>query len=347
MSLFFAGTGGSVPSARRGLPAILLRRGGERLLFDCGEGTQRQLLRSVGLADVECVFITHFHADHWLGLPGMLKSFALRDREQPLTVHGPPGLHQLMAETRFIYGRRLPYELGIEELAPGEALERDGYRIAAVPVDHGGRAAIGYAIVEDARPGELDPALAERLGVKPGPDFGRLVRGETVAGVAPEQVVGPTREGRKVVISGDTRPCEALAIAAYQADVLVHEATFTEEEAARARHTGHSTARQAAALARDTQARMLILTHLSTRYAGRELREEARAVFPTTEIARDFDTVEIPFPERAPAQLVRWSSRATLVGGGGAEAATENGGQEDSEGKAPQDANLVASSIMQ
>ncbi len=309
LSLFFAGTGGSVPSARRGLPGVLVRRGGERLLFDCGEGTQRQLLRSVGLADVDCVFITHFHADHWLGLPGMLKSFALRDREQPLTVYGPVGLKQLMADTRFIYGRRLSYELGVVELQPTQAVERDGYKVAAVPVSHRSSSAVGYAIVEDARPGELDPALAERLGVQPGPDFGRLVRGETVNGVAPEQVVGPTREGRKVVLSGDTSPCEALAIAAYQADVLVHEATFTEEEVERARQTGHSTARQAAELARGAEARMLILTHLSMRYAGAEVRDEARVTFPGTEVARDFDTVEIPFPERGPAQLIRWSHR--------------------------------------
>jgi ribonuclease Z len=316
MSLFFAGTGGSVPSARRGLPAVLVRRGGDRLLFDCGEGTQRQLLRSVGLADVECVFITHFHADHWLGLPGMLKSFALREREQPLTVYGPPGLKQLMADTRFIYGRRLPYELTVMELEPAQAVEREGYRVAAVPVRHRSAAAVGYALVEDARPGQLDPALAEQLGVRPGPDFGRLVRGETVNGVAPEQVVGPAREGRKVVISGDTSPCEALAIAAHQADVLVHEATFTEEEAERARQTGHSTARQAAELARSAEARMLLLTHLSTRYSGAEVREEARALFPSTEVVRDFDAVEIPFPERGPARLTRWPNRGCWPKGG-------------------------------
>ncbi|HWX46390.1 MAG TPA: ribonuclease Z [Solirubrobacteraceae bacterium] len=316
LSLFFAGTGGSVPSARRGLPAVLVRRGGDRLLFDCGEGTQRQLLRSVGLADVECVFITHFHADHWLGLPGMLKSFALRDREQPLSVYGPPGLGELMAATRFIYGRRLPYELTIAELGPGEAVELEGYRVAPVPVSHKGASAVGYAIVEDARPGELDPQLAERLGVRPGPDFGRLVRGETVNGVRPEQVVGPTREGRKVVISGDTSPCETLVVAAHQADVLVHEATFVEEEAERARQTGHSTARQAAELARAAEVRLLVLTHLSTRYAGGEVREEARAVLPNTEVPRDFDTVEVPFPERGPAKLIRWSKRGCWPKGG-------------------------------
>ncbi len=312
-SLFFAGTGGSVPSARRGLPAILLRRGADRLLFDCGEGTQRQLLRSVGLEDLDTVFITHFHADHWLGLPGMLKSFALRDRDRPLHIYGPPGLNELMAATRFIYGRRLPYELTYTELAPAEPVEYDGYRVAGVPVKHRGGSAYGYVVVEDARPGHLDPELAERLGVKPGPDFGRLVRGETVDGVAPEQVVGPTREGRKVVISGDTAPCEALAIAAHQADVLVHEATFVEEEAERARITDHSTVRQAAQLARRAEVRLLVLTHLSTRYAGGEVAREAREAFANTEVPRDFDTIEIPFPERGGATLVRWSERLAAM----------------------------------
>jgi ribonuclease Z len=308
LSLFFAGTAGSVPSARRGLPAILVRRGGDRLLFDCGEGTQRQLLRSVGLLDLDTIFITHFHADHWLGLPGMLKSFALRERSEPLTVYGPVGLKALMADMRVVFGR-LPYRCEIVELEPAETVRRDGYLIAAIPVRHKGASAFGYALVEEPRPGHLDPGLAEELGVKPGPDFGRLQRGETVNGVKPEQVMGPTREGRKVVLSGDTAPCEALTVAAHQADVLVHEATFLDEEAERARQTQHSTARQAAELARDAEVRLLALTHVSSRYAGGELRDEARAIFPATEAARDFDTIDVPFPERGGATLVRWSQR--------------------------------------
>jgi ribonuclease Z len=308
LSIFLAGTAGSVPSARRGLPAILVRRGGDRLLFDCGEGTQRQLLRSVGLLDLDSVFITHFHADHWLGLPGMLKSFALRERSEPLSVYGPAGLADLMKAMRVVYGR-LPYELSIVELAPAETVQRDGYMVAAIPVSHKGPASFGYALVEEPRPGHLDPRLAEELGVKPGPDFGRLQRGETVDGVRPEQVMGASREGRKVVISGDTSPCEALAIASHQADVLVHEATFVEEEAERARQTFHSTARHAALLARDAEVRLLVLTHFSSRYAGGELRDEARAVFPATEAARDFDTIDVPFPERGVATLERWSER--------------------------------------
>lgn len=309
LSLFFVGTAGSVPSARRGLPAVLVRRGGDRLLFDCGEGTQRQLLRSVGLLDLEAVFITHFHADHWLGLPGMLKSFALRERTEPLSVYGPPGLRELMEAMRVsVYGR-LPYELSVTELGPAEAVPYDGYAVAAVPVRHKGAHPYGYALVEDARPGEFDPLLAEQLGITPGPDFGRLQRGESVGGVAPEQVMGPSREGRKLVISGDSIPCEALAIAAHEADVLVHEATFLEQDSERAAQTLHSTARQAAALARDAEVRLLALTHISSRYAPAQVREEAQALFAATELARDFDTIEVPFPERGRARLERWSER--------------------------------------
>ncbi len=304
LSIFFVGTGGSTPSARRGLPATLIRRGGEQLLFDCGEGTQRQLVRSIGLVDLDCVLITHFHADHWLGLPGMLKSFALRERERPLSVYGPPGLKEIMGAVRFIYGR-LPYELEIVEMGPAETIARDGYAVASIPVRHRTNVAYGYVLAEDARPGHLDAELAERLGVRPGPDFGRLQRGEVVEGVHPDQVMGPRREGRKIVLSGDTAPCEAVLVAAHAADVLIHESTFAEEEAERARQTLHSTAPQAAELARGAEVRMLALTHISTRYAGGELREQARLLFAATEAPRDFDTIEVPFPERGEPQLLR------------------------------------------
>jgi ribonuclease Z len=310
MSLVFIGTGASTPSARRGLPSLLVRRGGEHLLFDCGEGTQRQLVRSVGLPDIDTIFITHFHADHWLGLPGMLKSFALREREAPLEIYGPPGLQDLMGAVKFIYGR-LPYKLSIEELGPMEAVRRSGYTVGSVPVRHRVNVAYGYVLVEDSRPGHLDAELAASLGVTPGPDFGRLQRGETVAGVHPEQVMGPTREGRKLAITGDTAPCEAVQMAAHKADLLVHEATFADEEAPRAKETQHSTARQAAEVARAAEVRMLALTHISTRYAGGELRDQAREVFAETEVPRDFDTIELPFPERGVPKLVRWRSDST------------------------------------
>jgi ribonuclease Z len=302
--VFFAGTAGSVPTARRGLPAVLVRRGGDRILFDCGEGTQRQLVRSVGLPDVADVFLTHYHVDHWLGLPGMLKTFDLRDRDRPLVVHGPPGLEQVMKVMRAIYGR-LKFPLEVVELQPGQEVRRDGYSVAAFPVEHR-VPAFGYALFEDERPGRFDAELAERLGVHPGPDFGRLQAGEAVDGVTPDQVVGPARPGRKIVLSGDTAPCDALRVAAHAADLLVHESTFADEEVERAAQTAHATATQAATIARDAEVGMLALTHLSTRYGGREIRDEARAVFPNTVVPRDFDAIELPFPERGEPHLVRW-----------------------------------------
>jgi ribonuclease Z len=304
LSVMFAGTAGSVPSARRGLPALLVRRGAERVLIDCGEGTQRQLLRSGGLADITDVFITHLHVDHWLGLPGLLQTFSLRDRDRPLAVHGPGGLRELMRSMRRVYGR-LGFELDVVELEAGDAVRRGTLEIQAVNVRHR-VLAYGYVLVEDSRPGRFDAALAERLGVTPGPDFGRLQRGETVAGVTPEQVIGPARDGRKIVVSGDTAPCETLAIAAHRADLLVHEATFGEEERERAAVTGHSTAAQAARIASEADVRMLALTHISARYGGRELREEARAVFAATELPRDFDAIEIPLPDRGSPELHRF-----------------------------------------
>jgi ribonuclease Z len=308
LSIFFAGTGGSVPTARRGLPALLVRRGGDRILFDCGEGTQRQLVGSVGLADLTEIFITHFHSDHWLGLPGMLKTFDLRGRDKPLRIYGPAGVRALIALVQRMSGR-VSYGLEVLELEPGESVERDGYRIAAVAVAHRGPA-FGYVLYEAERPGVFDPDTAVRLGLTPGPEFGRVQRGETVHGVGPEQVLGPSRPGRKIVLSGDTQPCESLRIAAHQADLLVHEATFAQDESARARETGHSTAAQAATLAREAEVGLLALNHVSTRHPLRLLRDEARAVFAHTVIPRDFDTIEIPLAERGQPDVVRWDPDA-------------------------------------
>jgi ribonuclease Z len=307
LSIFFAGTAGSVPTPRRGLPAILVRRGADRILFDCGEGTQRQLVSSVGLADLTEIYLTHFHADHWLGLPGMLKTFDLRGRERPLTVHGPRGLEALLRLVLRMAGR-VSFELEVVELAAGDVVERGGYRIAPLEVAHRGPA-LGYVLFEDERPGEFDPEAAVRLGLRPGPEFGRVQRGETIRGVRPDQVMGPARHGRKLVLSGDTRPCDAIRIAAHRADVLVHEATFAEEERERAADNGHSTAREAAEIARDAEVGLLALTHVSMRHPLGLLRDEARAVFGNTVLPRDFDTIEIPLAERGAPELVRWDGR--------------------------------------
>jgi len=303
LSLFFAGTAGSVPTARRGLPALLLRAGGERILFDCGEGTQQQMLRSIGLPELDAVFLTHFHLDHWLGLLGMLKTFDLRAREKALNVYGPPGTERLFTGLRPIIGRT-GYPLELVDLEPHAEVRFASFLISPFPVKHRGEA-YGYAFVEDERPGRFDVDTARALGVHEGPDFGRLQRGEAVGDVTPDQVMGETRAGRRIVISGDTAPCQAVEVFAHGADVLVHEATFMEDERARARETGHSTARQAAEIAREANVRLLALTHLSTRYFPREIRDEAREVFPNAYVPRDFDEIAVPFPERGEPTLVK------------------------------------------
>jgi ribonuclease Z len=308
LSVLFLGTAGSVPTVQRAPASVLVRRGGDRVLIDCGEGTQRQLLRSVGLPDVEQIFLTHYHADHFLGLPGMLKTFTLRGREVPLTIYGPPGLRSLMSDLRRVYGR-LSYEVRLQELGPSDAAEMEGWRIGAFGVVHR-LEALGYALVEDERPGRFDPGLAERLGVPAGPAFGRLQRGEEVQvngrRVEPRDVMGESRPGRTLVFTGDTEPCEATVAVAQGADLLVHDGTFADEELARAQKTGHSTARQAAEVADRAGVSLLALTHLSSRYFAPTIEKEAREVFERTVVPRDFDLIEVPFRERGEPQLVRW-----------------------------------------
>ena len=305
----FLGTAGAVPTARRAPAATLVRRGGERILIDCAEGTQRQLLRSAaGLADIDLVLLTHFHADHVLGLPGMLKTFALRDRETPLRIAGPSGLHGLMAVFGRIVGR-LPYPVELVEMEPGQALQIEDGRIDAFATSHD-LASLGYALAESIRPGRFDVDAARRAGVPDGPLFGMLQHGQDVtladgSTVRSTDVVGSVRPGRRVVFSGDTRPCAATAEAAAAADLLVHEATFLEEDAERAAATGHSTAAQAARLAAEAQVTLLALTHLSTRYTGRQVRDEGTAVFERTVVPRDFDIIEVPLAERGAPRLVR------------------------------------------
>jgi ribonuclease Z len=306
LSIAFLGTGGSVPTARRATACVLVRRGGERLLFDCGEGAQRQMHRSTGLVQLDEIYLTHLHADHYLGIPGLLKTYDLQDRERPLRIYGPPGLRDLFGAIRRIVGNtRYPVEL--IELDEGEAVKHEGYEVRAVPVEHQVRAH-GYALVEEARPGRFDPDAAVRLGVEAGPAFSALQRGEEVPGtngpVRPSDVMGEARRGRTIVLTGDTAPSPAVAEAAKRGEVLVHDGSFGDDQAERAAETGHSTAREAATLARDAGVQLLALVHVSTRYNVSDLVKEAREVFPATIAPRDFDLVEIPFPERGPPKLV-------------------------------------------
>jgi ribonuclease Z len=315
LDVLFLGTAGTSPSARRGLPATLVRRGGDRLLIDCGEGTQRQLMRSVGLIELDELFLTHFHADHVLGLPGILKTFALRQRERGLVIYGPRGLRRIYEALRPLIGR-LTFPVQLVELDPNDELDRDAYRIAAFEVNHR-TPGLGYALVEAPRPGAFDPDRARELGVEFGPDFGRLQRGEEVNGVRPDQVMGEPRRGRKVVLTGDTSPCEMTTLVAWEADLLVHEATFTQEDAERAAETGHSTAAQAAEIGVAAGVRMLALTHVSPRYPISEIRREVREAIGRSSgieviIPRDFARVEIPFPERGPPEHIEAEDRPPL-----------------------------------
>jgi ribonuclease Z len=313
LDIVFLGTAASGPSAGRAPTATLLRRGGDRLLVDCGEGTQRQLMRSVlGLPDLSEILLTHFHADHYLGLPGMLKTFALRQREETLTIYGPPGLRELFGDLRRLIGR-LTYRVELEEVRAGEALERAGYRILVFPVHHG-VSAVGYALDEDDRPGRFDVESADALGVPNGPERGALQRGESITlpdgrVLTPDAVLGATRPGRRVVLSGDTAPTETVRVLAEGADVLVHEATFTDDERDRAEDTLHSTAQQAAELARAAGVGLLALTHVSPRHPTAAVLEEAESVFTPTVVPRDFDVIEVPFAERGEPKLLRRAAR--------------------------------------
>jgi ribonuclease Z len=306
LSAIFLGTGGSVPSARRSTASVMLVRGGRRMMFDCGEGTQRQLQRSVGLAQVDEIFLTHFHADHILGLPGLLKTYDLTAREEPLTIYGPRGLHDLFKTLGRLIGRT-DYDLDLVEMDPGGAVPHDGAQVQAFAVEHSVRAN-GYALIEEDRPGRFDPEAAKRLGVAEGPAFAALQRGEEVDGsagpVRPEDVMGASRRGRTVAVTGDTAPCHSTVSAAADADLLVHDASFSEQEVQRAADTGHSTVGQAAAVAREAHVKMLALVHISSRYHVGTVLEEARDVFEPCVAPRDFDVIEIPFPERGEPTLV-------------------------------------------
>ncbi|HEU4460956.1 MAG TPA: ribonuclease Z [Solirubrobacterales bacterium] len=313
LAVTFLGTGGSVPSARRSTASVLVARGGERLLFDCGEGTQRQMQRSLGLVQADEIYLTHFHADHVLGLPGLLKTYDLTGRQAPLKIYGPRGLTELFQVFSPLTGR-LGFTLDLIEVGPGDVLEHDGYEVQPFEAAHSARAN-GYALVEAERPGRFDPAAAAAAGVPEGPAYAALQRGETVDGgagpVTPDQVMGPSRSGRTIVITGDSAPSPATVSAAADADLLIHDASFAEEEVQRAAETGHSTVGQAAAVAAEAHVKLLALVHISSRYHVGKVIEEAREVFEPTIAPRDFDVVELPFPERGEPHLVPNGARET------------------------------------
>jgi len=304
LRLTFLGTSAAQPTIHRNLSGLAVKADSDLLLFDCGEGSQRQMIRfGTGFA-VDAVFFTHFHADHYLGIIGFLRTLGMTGREQPVLLYGPPPARRLLNQAIHLGVDELGFPVEVHELRGGDAVKRGGYTVHAVQVDHRINA-LGYVLEEDARAGKFDVEKARALDVAPGPDFGKLQRGEAVtarsgAVVKPEDVLGPPRTGRKVVISGDTRPCAQLTAAAKRADLLIHESTFSDDEQERAYETRHSTAREAAKVAREAGVRRLILTHLSSRHDvdPSRLLQQAREEFKgQVEIANDGLTVEVPLPD--------------------------------------------------
>lgn len=290
----------------RNVSSLALKREGRLFLLDCGEGTQRQMMRyGVGFS-LDDILITHLHSDHYLGLAGLLRTMSLQGRNERLRIWTPHGTGETIRALRDMGGDRLAFDATVHELQAGDAVEGEGFRLEAFATEHT-RRSLGYALIEDVRPGRFDVAAAREVGVPEGPLFGRLHRGESVdledgRRVHPAELVGPPRSGRKVVYTGDTRPSAETVRISRDADVLVHEATFTEEERGRAQETGHSTAAAAARVAREAGVRRLILTHISARYAERpaQLLEEARTVFPRAELARDGWSTDVSFDDAEP-----------------------------------------------
>jgi len=283
--------------------ALVLTREGETLLFECGEGTQRQMMRYGVTFALNEVFFTHFHGDHYLGIIGLVRTLGLQGRTEPMRLVGPRGAAKLLGQALALGVERAVFPVEIVEVEPGEVIPRAGYELRVFAVEHGG-GAVGYALVEGERLGRFNPDRARELGVPEGPLWGKLQRGQTVTlpdgrEVTAETIVGAPRPGRKLVYSGDTRPCAATIEAAQGADLLVHEATFGEEEKDRAKDTAHATAREAAEVARMAGVRRLVLTHLSARYSRdpATLLDEARGVFAETVVAKDGLEVEVPLQD--------------------------------------------------
>src|SRR5215208_3684254 len=303
LSLTFLGTGASIPTLDRNVAGLAVQRGGEVLLFDCGEGNQRQMMRyGVGFTFKE-IFFTHYHADHMLGVTGLLRTMGLQDRTTPVTLYGPRGAQRVLGTAVTLGIERNKFPVDIVEIKPGDRLARDEYDIVVFETEH--RAdTVGYALAEHMRLGRFNPERARELGVPEGPLWGQLHQGKAVQlsdgrTVSPADLVGAPRPGRTLVYTGDTRPYLPVIEAARGADLLVHEATFGGDESERAKETGHSTAAEAARVAFEAGAKRLVLTHISSRYNrdAAELLAEARAVFPNTVIARDGMSVDVPYAD--------------------------------------------------
>jgi len=302
LRVVFLGTSGSMPTRERNLPAIAIRRGGELLLFDCGEATQRQMISAhIGFKPKTYIFISHMHLDHISGLPGLIHTLSLLNRQDPVEIFGPSNLSeyvQLIAKTARV---DLPFPITVHRITEGLIHRGKDYGVHAALVDHD-VPCFAYALIEDERPGRFYPDRARELGVPEGPLWARLKKGFPVtlpSGVVvkPQEVCGPKRAGRRIVYSADTRPTDAVVKLAKNADVLIHDATFDDDLLEKAATDGHSTPSQAAEVARKAGAKRLILTHISARYKSAEpLLEQAKKIFPHVDVAEDFMEIDLPFP---------------------------------------------------
>jgi len=304
LRVVFLGTAGSIPTLKRSLPAIAVQRKGELILFDSGEGVQRQMIRAgIGFHRKTKVFITHMHGDHVLGLPGLFQTMSLLDRERKLEVYGPSGIRAFVEAIQQTVQFTLTFPIEVFEIEDaGVVCKEREYEVHAIWVDHV-ISSLAYALTEKPRPGKFHPEKARSLEVPEGPLWSKLQHGSAVElpngrVVKPDKVLDPPRSGRKIVYTGDTRPIENLAEFAESADLLIHEATFDDDLWERAREDGHSTPGQAAGTAKKAGTKRLVLTHISARYKESSLLlEQAKKVFPRVEVAEDFVKISIPYIE--------------------------------------------------
>lgn len=299
LSIIFLGTGGSWPTVKRNVSSIAIKRAGEIILFDCGEGTQRQFQKSsLSYMQISKIFITHFHGDHFLGLPGLIQTMQLNDRNVPLHIYGPKGMNNLLEQILSLGYFKPNYPIVSHEVDKGDVLDFDGYKINILHVKHG-IPALAYSLVEDMRPGKFDKPKALSMGIPEGPLYSKLQNGEAITlkngkKITSKMVLGPPRIGRKIVFSGDTKPIKEMVDFAKAADILIHEATFESELEDVAGEYGHTTAYQAAEIAKKANVEKLFLLHISPRYMDNKLIEEdARKIFKDSFVPKDFEEVEI------------------------------------------------------
>ncbi len=305
LEVTFLGTGASWPTVQRGMSALAIKRGAETLLFDCGEGTQRQLQRSgLSYQSITKIWLSHYHGDHCYGVPGLIKTMALNERDKPLDIYGPKGLRRMVDAWRQMGGWTRQFSIQVHEVAPGDVVDCGAYIVECHEGEHSVHN-IAFALQEKERPGKFDKPKALAMGIPEGRMFGQLQRGQSVTLddgtiVQPEEILGTPRPGRRVVFSGDTQPCAGILQAALGADLFICEASFTRDLMDRAREVKHMCAFEAASIAKDAKVRQLVLTHISPRYKDpAEVHDEAAAIFPAVTVAEDLMQLDIPYPSGA------------------------------------------------